>query len=523
MKRHSAVWRKVGARVQSAFDFTAATVVRLWSLKPSPMVRATSALLLLAVLFTAPRICRGGAFSIPEMGAKATGMGTAFIAVADDGSALFYNPAGIAFQKGTYFEMDNTVVVGLFRFTPSSVPQGTVVPSNGYSGIVKPHFIPVAALYFTHQLSEKYTFGFGMFTPFGLAANFTNFHDGDPASSKFVGRYAGSRGRLESYWFQPTLAYKITPNSAIAVGPAFVHTHLQIERSFLNPQDDALTFGRQAASTIFPGVNQEQAAAVIARLLPEGRARIAATGNAPAVAAGYLYKNAKMKTNFGASYRSATNYHLKGAASFAFGNQSYALQSYIGTNFLTNAFPNQSLTGNFVLPATYGVGFANSSFFNTTFAADFRFQDYHRFVSLPLDFGINEKNTKDVAVPAEQRFVFNFRNGYDLAIGASHPLNSKTEIRVGYLFARSPVPDMSVGPLFPDSSRDSFTFGGTRKSGNLDLTFFYEAEFFRDRVTNVAANANQYTNGDYNNFAHIFGLSIRLNATEYRAQKKQKH
>ena len=62
-------------------------------------------------------LCYGSAFSVSELGARAAGMGTAFIATADDGSALFYNPAGIAFQPGTHLEMDSAVVVGLFRFT----------------------------------------------------------------------------------------------------------------------------------------------------------------------------------------------------------------------------------------------------------------------------------------------------------------------------------------------------------------------------------------------------------------------
>src|SRR5580658_10328892 len=70
--------------------------------------------------------CYGSAFSVAELGARAAGMGTAFIATADDGSALFYNPAGIAFQPGRHLEMDTAVVVGLFRFTPSETPVGQV-------------------------------------------------------------------------------------------------------------------------------------------------------------------------------------------------------------------------------------------------------------------------------------------------------------------------------------------------------------------------------------------------------------
>jgi len=51
---------------------------------------------------------------------RAQGMGGAFTSIADDGSALYFNPAGIAFQKGLKLEMDMLAVVGLFRFTPSA-------------------------------------------------------------------------------------------------------------------------------------------------------------------------------------------------------------------------------------------------------------------------------------------------------------------------------------------------------------------------------------------------------------------
>ena len=49
-------------------------------------------------------------------------------------------------------------------------------------------------MYFVKPMSKKLTFGFGVFSPFGLASNFTNFNDGDPIQGKFPGRYAGSRG-----------------------------------------------------------------------------------------------------------------------------------------------------------------------------------------------------------------------------------------------------------------------------------------------------------------------------------------
>lgn len=462
--------------------------------------------------------CFGSAFSVAELGARASGMGTAFTGLADDGSALFYNVAGIAFQPGLQMQMDNTVVVGLFRFTPSDTPIGQVVPEKGYSQSVRPKFIPLASLYATMQLSSRVTVGFASFTPFGLSANSTNFNDSDPNLTKFVGRFAGTRARLEAFWFQPTIAFKVTPNFSVGVGPALVHTHLFIEQSLLNPGGDALEFGRTAAKDVFPGVDKEQAARVISRLLPEGRSRIAGTAKSFGFTAGLLWKHPGSKSSIGASFRSSVTSHLKGKASFAFG-KGYTLEQYVGPNFLTEQFPNQDVTGSFTTPATYSFGFANGALFGTTLSFDIRVQDYQRFRSVPLNFAINEDNA-DVALPAEKRLVFDFRNAVTLAVGMERPLNENTTIRLGYMFDRSPVPDKSVGPFFPDADRNSVTVGGTRKAGNKQLTFFYEAMKFSRRSTNIAANNHLYTNGLYDNFAHIAGLSLRFDMSGLLMKKK---
>ncbi len=141
----------------------------------------------LVVLLAFVPPCFASAFSIVEMGVRAAGMGTAFIGVADDPSALFYNPAGISFQEGTRLQMDALVFAGSFRFKPTDALPGTSIPESGFSGTVKPHFLPLATMYAIKQLSDKTTLGFAVYTPFGLADNFTNFNDGDPALTKYTG------------------------------------------------------------------------------------------------------------------------------------------------------------------------------------------------------------------------------------------------------------------------------------------------------------------------------------------------
>lgn len=457
------------------------------------------------MLLNAP-LARGSAFSIAELGARAAGMGTAFTSVADDASALYYNPAGIAFLPGATFQMDNLVVVGLFHFFPLNPPVGQVIPEKGFNGSIRPKFIPVGSLYLTFPLSERLTFGFGAFAPFGLAANFTNFNDTDPALTKFPGRFSGTRARLESFWLQPTLAFRLSETQSVAVGPALVYTHIFLEQSILNPLDDGLEFGREAAEDIFPGFPKEQAARSIARMLPEGRVRLAGTAKSPGLSAGYLYRSPG-GFSLGLMWRSAVAHHLNGAAAFAF-NRNFTLEQFVGSDLLPKAFPNQKIKGLFITPATFALGLSKRMG-NTLLSVDGHFQDYRRFASVPLNFTITRADNDDVRTPAERRLIFDFKDSYHIAAGIERTMGGLA-LRAGYLFDRSPVVEKSVGPLFPDANRHSATVGMSMRAGNKEFTFFYEAMQFVNRHTNVAGNDKLGTNGEYRNFAHLAGTSLRI-------------
>jgi long-chain fatty acid transport protein len=459
------------------------------------------------------------AFSVNENGVVAQGMGGAFVSVADNATALFFNPAGIAFQDGANFNMDSLVVVGLFRFTPSSTPPGYVVPPDGYSGSIKPHLIPIASLYFTKRLNEKWSIGFGAFAPFGLSTNWVNFHDADPATTKFVGRFAGDRAALQSYWFQPTVGYKINDSNSIGLGVAYTHTHLFLQEGILNPYAKPDDFGRSLAILVFPGIDPNVAWAAFSRLLPEGVLRAASTANAPAANAGYLYKNAAKKFNIGLAWRSPVDNHLSGKAAFAFTNTGALAPFFPYGRSLGTEFPNQPVKADFAEPGNYQGGVSTTRYFGMLISSDFEFQDYQRFKDLPINFSITQDSQgREIGTPPEKRLEFNFANSYAIHFGVQKPWKWHTEIRAGYMFDHSPVPDSSTGPLFPDSSRNSLTIGATQVRGNLEFSFFYQAMFFLNRTTDVAANDYQYTNGDYRAFAHLAGLSLKMNLGGYGRQ-----
>ena len=457
--------------------------------------------------------CQGAwasGFSILELGGRAAGMGGAFAGLADDGSALFYNPAGIAFQQGLRFEADGFVTKGLFHFIPSITPPGTIVPKDGYNGAVSPAVQFLGNLYITKDLPrKKWTFGFGVYAPNGLGDNWTSFKDSDPTNTKFVGRFAGTRGLLQNIWFQPTAAYRLTPNSSLAVGPAVAHVHILLEQSILNPSNEGITFGQQLAPLLLPGQDPTLAGRSIARLLPEGRARFAGTANAPGVTVGYLYKHPAWKTNFGVSWRSPVTYHVSGKASFAFTN-SPALQGFLtalNAPSFSSLFPTQSIKASFTTPGTLVAGIANSSLWKSTITFDVTFQDYSRFKDIPLNFS----KTQGTATPPEQRFQFNFHNTYFIRAGWERHVTTNNIVRAGYYFDHTAVSDAYVSPFFPDSSKNVVTAGISHQAGNKEVSFFYQGAFQEERVTNVAANDNIFTNGKYRVFINLFGFGVRFN------------
>jgi long-subunit fatty acid transport protein len=207
-------------------------------------------------------------------------------------------------------------------------------------------------------------------------------------------------------------------------------------------------------------------------------------------------------------YRSAVTHHLNGKAMFAF-NRGFTLESFVGADLLPNAFPNQDIKGSFTTPATYALGLATTILGGATLSADFHFQDYRRFASVPLNFSVTEDDDPDVRTPAEERLIFDFRDSFHIAVGLEKYIG-KLGIRGGYLYDRSPVVEKSVGPLFPDANRHSATVGMSMRTGNKEFTLFYEAMQFVNRTTNVAGNAIQGTNGEYRNFAHLAGASLRM-------------
>ena len=139
------------------------------------------------------------------------------------------------------------------------------------------------------------------------------------------------------------------------------------------------------------------------------------------------------------------------------------------------------------------------------FAVDVQVQDYRRLKYVVLNF----TKTDGTATPPEGRVDYGFHNAYAARIGWQRPLKKFTA-RAGWAFDGTPVPEHAVSPLWPDSTRLNFSAGASKQMQGREFSFFYQFTKFLPRTTNVAANANVYTNGDWKSTAQTWGFQMRL-------------
>ncbi|HPH04043.1 MAG TPA: outer membrane protein transport protein, partial [Spirochaetota bacterium] len=116
-----------------------------------------------------------------HMGSKANAMGKAFTGLADDPSAVFYNPAGLVFQReGLSVQTYGLYVMTDLTYTAATFPQTTFGPT----------LVPVSSTAYENKSDESVLFP-------GL---FLNYHKGDVAVG--VGLYVpygGGKYKYDNY------------------------------------------------------------------------------------------------------------------------------------------------------------------------------------------------------------------------------------------------------------------------------------------------------------------------------------
>jgi long-chain fatty acid transport protein len=175
---------------------------------------------LAVALALAPALLLASGTRVGFKDAFATARGNAFVATADNPSAVYYNPAGLTRLEGAQFA-GNLYTIALS--SDYSGPGGAAAMSDNY------HNVP--SLYATwHPQGAPWAYGFGVYAPFGLSTEW-------PAGSPLRTFALKNEQTYTTYNFSG--AWQFTPELSVGAGLTYnrVTTDLRRALGFLAPND----------------------------------------------------------------------------------------------------------------------------------------------------------------------------------------------------------------------------------------------------------------------------------------------
>ena len=398
---------------------------------------------LVVLLFSATSVMAAG-FRLPEQGAKAMGMGMAFVAQADDPSAIYYNPAGIVQLEGqnvmiggTYIRENGATFKGT---TPLTFNTGTGMFDIQTETQEDLHFfIPNA--YWTRKASPDFAYGVGMFVPFGLGQKYENRQ-----TSIFRNQVADVE--IQTFVVNPTVAWKINEVLSVGVGIDFMYgkaslTQAGVVRLGAAPLDQVNIF----------------------QLDLEG------DGTAWGYNFGLLLTPSE-HWKVGFAYRSPFKLKIKDAdvdvwdinstVPFVPPGPFTAAQVFGGASFHTKASTQIDM------PATAALGVAYIRD-RLTLEADLDLTFWSSFDTLVVDIRDNNGLLPDAVRPEDWEDVVGVN------VGAEYRLTDPLALRVGLRWDPTPVPAETMSPLLPDADRYMYSAGAGYKVRNwtFDLSYMY--------------------------------------------------
>jgi long-chain fatty acid transport protein len=152
----------------------------------------------------------GGGWNNTLMGARAIAMGAAFAGVADDASAIYYNPAGLAFQESKL----NLAIDGFYILPTHEYvyPTGSRAQSKFSSSIPQ--------LFLTYQTSDRLTIGFGAYVPY--AGGGVDWVEGQlpvPSLRSYLGIVS----------LTPTVSYQVSEKFSVGLNINFYHSVFEVD------------------------------------------------------------------------------------------------------------------------------------------------------------------------------------------------------------------------------------------------------------------------------------------------------
>lgn len=359
-------------------------------------------------------LCSGlypNGFNLNGNGTKAITMGGAFIGLADDYSAVFWNPAGLTQMKETTLAFFGTDIIpkASYQFTyPGVFSIDTDAKSKHY---------PSGSAGFFTPLSEKVVVGIYGYVPTGLGVEWEGV-DLAPLTEGAVYEWKTYVGIIT---VSPVIAFKVSEK--FSLGAAF-----------------NISYGFAKLSK--PGLGQYS----------EDTNDVAFGGTI-----GMLVKPSE-KFSFGMTFRTPLKVKLSGEATMA------------GAPLLGLPDTDDALR-EVTFPMWFGAGIAIKPTDKLTITADAQYTNWKVMDTIPMEFAIAGWK---FFFEEEAALKLDWKDCVQLRFGLEYKTSEKFAIRAGYYYDPNPSPKNTRTILLPEVDFNFFTFGFGYHTEKVTIDFGIE-------------------------------------------------
>jgi long-chain fatty acid transport protein len=388
--------------------------------------------------------------------AFASARGEAFVATADNPSAIYYNPAGITQLEG------NNIRAGIYGIylDPSYRPPSTA-PNAGNTYRIENKLAAVPQFFYTHTLEDlPASFGLGIYAPYGLGVEW-------PQDTGF--RAVATEGSLTYVTINPVVALKLAENFSIGGGVTVNYGDILLEQGLLASETPFANFFRFTGDGWSVGYN------LGARWQPHE------------------------KISLGVTFRSSAEINFDGETEF---EQQPVIQPTTRSADADFKFP---------LSAAFGISYRPTPKWNLEFNADYT--DWSSFGKVI----IHQHTPPPFPVQQDIPVTLKWRPSWLYAFGVTRYFDNGWQASAGYVFNENSVPDDYYTPLAADLDRHFFAVGTGRKGRRFDFDVAYQFGYGPTHtVTGSTASsqpgdtAGQNADGKYNFISHAVLVTVGM-------------
>jgi long-chain fatty acid transport protein len=426
------------------------------------MINRTGLFKFLALMILAVWAWKASAngFALPDQDAFATGRGEAFVATADNPSAIYYNPAGITQLEG------NNVRGGLYGiYLDSKFSPLKGAPNFGHNYYNQDNLAAVPRIFYTYtptttNMLIPVSFGLGIYAPFGGNMSW-------PQDTGF--RADALDGSLTYLTINPVVAVKLPYNFSIGAGLMVNYAHMELEqgitRFYLPPNTNFFRFTGDGWSV---GYNL-----------------------------GVLWQPID-QISIGASFRSSAKVTLDGQARYEDWPQIYEpAQHSAQTDF------------KFPLTAVVGISYRPTPKWNMEFDASYT--DWSCFGS-----NIIHQTTTTYPVLQDIPLRLFWQPSWMYEFGITRYFDSGWQASAGFVYNQNSVPNEYYTPLAADMDRYFFSAGTGYKGKHFNFDIAYQFGYgptqtvvgSKPTSTVTQNTTNQNGDGKYDFISHAVSVSV---------------